>query len=128
MISRFFFPQSTFLHKLGSMLTLHYTCMKHFCADTCFVFRKRLVSFTLKITYLIQKHRSITLTKGVCGEGVFFDAWRVCRLCVAFQGIYRFEAVYAPGAVCGVTLPISGMYEILGNTSFDCYRCWSVMM
>jgi len=29
----------------------------------------------------------------------------VCRLCVAFQRINGFEAVYAAGALCGVTVP-----------------------
>jgi len=29
----------------------------------------------------------------------------VCRLCVAFQRISGFEAVYAAGALCGVTNP-----------------------
>jgi len=75
-----------------------------FYVDTCFVFRKRLVSFTLKITSYIQKHRSITLTWGcLCGEDVHFYAQRVCRLCVSFQRINGFEAVYASGVVCGVT-------------------------
>ena len=48
-----------------------------------------------------------------------FYAQRVCRLCVAFQRINGFEAVYASGAVCGVTMP----YHVTQCTSdINLYR------
>jgi len=34
----------------------------------------------------------------------------VCRLCVAFQRIKGFEAVYAAGALCGVTVHYSAIF------------------
>jgi len=70
----------------------------------------------------------------------------VCRLCVAFQRINGFEAVYAAGALCGVTeqyrekgipfdlapncqiiitsaLAITPMITSAGKTMFDSPSC-----
>jgi len=40
----------------------------------------------------------------------------VCHLCVVFQRINGFEAVYASGALCGVT-PLSEIIGFFTNSS-----------
>jgi len=93
MIGHFLFPLSSKMLYINYIICWRYNI--HVLGILCwhvFFFPKKTYFIYIKNTSLIQKHRSITLTWCcLCGKGMPF--WR----------INGFEAVYATGALCGVT-------------------------